>query len=257
MTNEVTDPAVSAAPQQDEVSVSAEEEQIAQAVAGAVDAPVAEEQAELEVPSPLTAADLDTRLKQLESSLQGRTANWTAESFKALRESLTSELEGHLAPLREQASLIEQSRVQQMEPEDQVDYWREKATQQAQPAPAAVSQAPSVYSETDVSHLRGKVEGMLSGIGLDVDPQDDRLWAGARVGASIDDLFAVARRNAQGLLPQPKTAAAPAPTRPRVPSTTGAPKRAGQQLNSRTEIAEALQAGTINSDQARAFTRSL
>ena len=93
MTNEVTDPAVSAAPQQDEVSVSAEEEQIAQAVAGAVDAPVAEEQAELEVPSPLTAADLDTRLKQLESSLQGRTANWTAESFKALRESLTSEFE--------------------------------------------------------------------------------------------------------------------------------------------------------------------
>ena len=73
MTNEATDPAVSAAPQQDEVSVSAEEEQIAQAVAGAVDAPVAEEQAEPEVPSPLTAADLDTRLKQLESSLQGRT----------------------------------------------------------------------------------------------------------------------------------------------------------------------------------------
>ena len=255
MTTEKTDQSVSADEEQDEDSVSAEEEQIAQAVADAVDAPVADEPAEPQAPSPLTAADLDDRIARLESSLQGRTANWNAEQNRQFQESMRQELDAHLSPLREQASLIEDARVQQLEPEEQAEYWRQKATQKAEPQPVQ-EQAP-VYQQNEIVLLKGKVEGMLSGIGLDIDPEDDRLWAGARVGASVDDLFALARRNAQGLTPKPKAAEPAAPERPRVPSSTGASRRQGRQFNSRTDIAEALTNGDINSDQAREYTRNL
>lgn len=250
---------VSAEEEQDEPSVSAEEEQIAQAVADASSAPETEEQQEEQAPRPLTADDLDKALKDFQSSFQGRQANYTAEQLRQHRESLKQEFDASLAPLREQAALIEQARIEQLEPEEQAEYWRKRALEPSQVTePVVPAEQTPAYSDTDVSRLRGRVEGMLANAGINIDPEDDRLWVGARVGASIDDLFTVAQQNAKGLAPAPQTPAeTPAPSRPRVPSTSGAPKTQGRSYNSRTDIAEALQAGDINSDQAREFTRNL
>lgn len=250
---------VSAEGQTDETSVSAEEEQIAQAVADAVDVtePAEQQEEQQEAPAPLTASDLENSIKRLESSLQGRTANWTAEQFRQFRVEMRKELDAQFAPMREQAALIEQAHVEQMEPEDQAEYWRKRALEPNKPAETVAQQVEPAYSDTDVSRLRGRVEGMLAGIGLDLDPQDERLWVGARIGTSIDDLFSVAQRNAKGLV-QPATPAEPsAPARPRIPTTNGARKTQGRQYNSWTDITEALIAGEINSDESRELRRNL
>ncbi len=193
----------------------------------------------------VTLADLEQAL----NSFQGRQSNYTADRFKKIEQTLKQEIDQALAPVRELASRAEMAQVEQLDPEEQVEYWKKKATAPA-PEPSAPTAQPSqgvdTYSADDRLNIINSTTQMLVSEGVSVPYTDDRLWAGATNGMTVDQLVAVARQNAQKLkAPAPAAPAAtpPSPTPP--PSTQEAPAVTGASYGSRSELNAALLSGEI------------
>jgi len=193
----------------------------------------------------ITLADLETAL----NSRQGTQNNWNAQQMRNIEANLSAKLDATIAPLLARQQAEEQARVEQLDPEDQVAYWKQQATAPApEPSPVApqqVQQNGDSYSADDRLNIINATTNMLSSEGVNVPYTDDRLWAGATNGMTTDQLVAVARQNAQKLKASTSTppAAEPAATPP--PSTQAAPASSSTSYGSRTELNAALLSGEI------------
>lgn len=193
----------------------------------------------------ITLADLETAL----NSRQGTQNNWNAQQMRTIEANLSAKLDATIAPLMARQRAEEQARIEELDPEDQVAYWKQQATAPApEPSPAApqqVQQNGDSYSADDRLNIINATTNMLSSEGVNVPYTDDRLWAGATNGMTTDQLVGVARQNAQKLKASTSTppAAEPAATPP--PSTQAAPASSSTSYGSRTELNAALLSGEI------------
>jgi hypothetical protein len=193
----------------------------------------------------ITLTDLETAL----NSRQGTQNNWNAQQMRTIEANLSAKLDATLAPLMARQKAEEQARIEELDPEDQVAYWKQQATAPApQPSPAApqqVTRSGDSYSAEDRLDIINATTNMLSSEGVNVPYTDDRLWAGATNGMSPDQLLGIARQNAQRLKASTSTppAAVPAATPP--PSTQTAPSSSSTSYGSRTELNAALLSGEI------------
>jgi len=232
MTNENTD-------------VSASE---ADKIAADVSAKVAEKPAgedALPKPAAVTIDDLEAALNRR----QGTQNNWNAQQMRQIEASLLAKIDTSLGPLlaRQEAETL--SRVEQLEPEEQAAYWKTKATQEPEPAPAApVTPQNGVmdYTDSDRLQLANATTAMLTQLKVSLPYSDDRLWKGATNGMTIEQLVNVARVNAVALSTTP-TPSEPAPVENQSTptSTQAAPASTGSTYGSRTEAQEALLRGDI------------
>lgn len=193
----------------------------------------------------ITLADLEAAL----NSRQGTQNNWNAQQMRTIEANLSAKLDATIAPLMARQRAEEQARIEELDPEDQVAYWKQQATAPApEPSPAApqqVQQDGDSYSADDRLNIINATTNMLSSEGVNVPYTDDRLWAGATNGMTTDQLVGVARQNAQKLKASTSTppAAEPAATPP--PSTQAAPASSSTSYGSRTELNAALLSGEI------------
>lgn len=233
-----------------EVSASPESaEGIAAQVSAAQEpAPASGEQtAPAETAKGLTLADLESTFKTYE----GRQNNWNAQRMREIEQTVNSRVEAIISPLLERQKAEEIARVEQMEPEDQVAYWKQQATA-PEPKPEAPkaqqaqqAQQAQAYSSDDRLKIINAAETMIANMGLNIRYTDERLWNGAVNGMDADQILEIARVNAQKLkapASQP-TPAAPAATPP--PSTQAAPSSSSITYGSRTEANAALLSGQI------------
>ena len=109
-----------------EESVKAEGQEIAEQVAEQVEQEVTEQVTE-EVKAqekPLSPEEIQQMVESATTkslnSFKGSFANWTASQQKELK----NQIDEVLNPLREQAKIIEESRVEEMSPEEQADYYK-------------------------------------------------------------------------------------------------------------------------------------
>jgi hypothetical protein len=132
----------------------------------------------------ITLTDLETAL----NSRQGTQNNWNAQQMRTIEANLSAKLDATLAPLMARQKAEEQARIEELDPEDQVAYWKQQATAPApQPSPAApqqVTRSGDSYSAEDRLDIINATTNMLSSEGVNVPYTDDRLWAGATNGMS-------------------------------------------------------------------------
>lgn len=185
-------------------------------------------------------------LRREQGGFQGRMAQRVGQSAKDLGEQING--------LRAQiVSRDEAAQLANMEPEEQVEYWRKRAQEPPKPQPAAKTDA--WLSQDEQAQLAGQVNLLLEGAGLELQLQDPKLWVGAYQGMESPELLQIARQNIRGLRIPVKAEPKPAVKPP--PSTRNMPKTARTDYSSRSELGDALAAGTIDSDQYRAELRRI
>ena len=237
---------------QEVVSATTEDAgKVADAVSAAQDkAPAPEEKPPAtDTPAGITIEDLQSTFK----SFEGRNANYNADRFRTIKSELSTEIETALAPLKETMSNLEQARVSELDPEQQADYWKKKATETPKPAPEPAPQAVGAeYTDTQRLQLANETTAMLTQMKVQVPYTDDRLWAGATTGMSVAELGIVARGNASRLQTGPvATPVTPVAADDPPPSTQDAPVIPSSPIESKTDAAQALARQEINSDDYR------
>jgi len=214
----------------------------------------------------ITLEDLERVTQDIENKVQGRTANWNAASFgkqfetfkTGLRQELRDEINSAIGAQAEMA------RIESLGPEEQAEYWRDKALNPEQ-SPAAAAQPQQgerlALTEDDQKSLAAYAVGVLKAAGMDTTLYNESsLWTGSNADMSIDQMADIFYSNVQ----KQNTSVAPAtppargtPPPPPPPSTQDAPATPSATYDSKTEVATAFGRGEINIDQYRAELENL
>tara|TARA_R100000008_G_scaffold74721_3_gene53637 strand:- start:2508 stop:3299 length:792 start_codon:yes stop_codon:yes gene_type:complete len=245
-----------------EETVKAEEQEIAEKVAEQVEQQVTEEVTE-EVKAqekPLSPEQIQQMVENATTkslnSFKGSFANWTASQQKELK----NQIDEVLNPLREQAQIIEQSRVQEMSPEEQAEYYKsqldktKEVPQQEPPVQQQMSSEQTVLAEM--------TQDLINESGLGIDIRDSRVWKGYTQGMSTRQALKLAEKNIEEIKnpsqqeQKPVQKEKPAEEAP-VPSTTGAPKGGSGRITSQSDLAEMMANGQIDATQFRAARKEL
>lgn len=206
-------------------------------------------------------------LREVLNREQGQARQWYGNQFKreieTIRSEFRKELETTLSPFKQAAADFEQQRVAQLDPDAQIEYWRQKAQKPAtiaEPQPQAQPQQTTHLTNEEQIALAASVRGFAKAQGVNVNVTDPRIWDGWSQDQSVSELEALAFANVQKIKGPAKAAPQPNGARPAatvVPSTRSAPKRPTAEFNSRQELSEALVSGQINSDQYREGLKKL
>ena len=238
-----------------EVSASQDSaENIASTVLAAQDesAP-AEEQVQEQVPeqAPASSGPTLSDIENVFSKYQGTQNNWNANRMKQIEDNLTSKVDDALKPFRDLTSKMEQAQIEQLEPEDQVEYWRNKAQT---PADAPQQQQQEELSVDEKLNLANSVTQLITQNGLQMTHLDNRIWEGAMTGMTAEQYYTLAQNNIGRLktTPAPAPAATPAPATP-PPTTQEAPSQTTSPIETKSEAVEAFQRGDINIDEYRSI----
>ena len=223
-----------------------------------------EEQEIVEAPAaPDMGELLDEKFGKFESTMQGRMVNWSAEQNRTFQSEMRQELDTVLAPIKEQATMIEQARVSQLDIEEQAEYWRRKAEAPAAapppPTPPAQQQSGALSIE-EQRMLASNVTGMLDMAGMQTHQVNEAgIFEGYQSGMSVDAVASLAKKNIRarniGAAPTPTATTAPPVPPATPPSTGGAQRRGSNTANTRAEIAEAVESGNLNSNEIRRMNR--
>ena len=232
-----------------EVSASPETaEEIAATVSAAQTQAVPEQDAPAEQPpTGVTLADLQTELNKY----RGSQANYTASQFKRIEENLNTKLDEALNPIRELTARSEEERISSLEPEEQAEYWREKANQRTNAPPvAATPQQQGVIGEVEQARIAREVQKYADDNGVQVSYLNKAIWQGATTDMPVETLIEVAQSNISAMKNPAATAAsqAVAPAVAQTPppiSTQEAPSSSGPTYGSRSEANAALLRGDI------------
>jgi len=240
-----------------EVSASQDSaDEIASTVLAAQNEPAqAEEQVQEKVPEQAPASSGPT-LSDIESvfnKYQGTQNNWNASRMKQIEDNLQTKVDEALKPFRDLTSSMEQARVEQLEPEDQVDYWRNKA-QTPEDTSQQQQQQQQELSDSERLGLANSVTQLITQNGLQMTHLDNRIWEGAMTGMTAEQYYTLAQNNIGRLrtTPAPAPAATPAPATP-PPTTQGAPSQTTSPIETKSEAVEAFQRGDINIDEYRSI----
>ena len=249
--------------------VSAEEQQIADAVAASqqvADAAQQEEQ-QPETPAPLTRKDLEDSF----NSFQGRQSNYTAKRLREMEERLDKKFApvvGHFEAQQRVTQLQRKYADAGLETE-QIETLIRRDLAEMQPAakPAADGQAESPYTPAETERLRGRVEALLDTSALKVAVSDGSVWQGYSVDMTADEAYALAKTNVKKLVSASANGNGAQPSRPAPqqrqprqkppPSTQDAPASNSRGYETKTDLVQAFREGKINSDQYSAALAEL
>ena len=240
-----------------EVSASQDSaENIASTVLAAQDESAqADEQVQEKVPeqAPASSGPTLSDIENVFSKYQGTQNNWNANRMKQIEDNLTSKVDDALKPFRDLTSKMEQAQVEQLEPEDQVEYWRNKAQTPAD-APQQQQQQQVELSADEKLNLANSVTQLITQNGLQMTHLDNRIWEGAMTGMTAEQYYTLAQNNIGRLktTPAPAPAATPAPATP-PPTTQEAPSQTTSPIETKSEAVEAFQRGDINIDEYRSI----
>ena len=234
-----------------EVSASQDSaEEIASTVLAAQNEPAqAEEQVQEQAPA--SSGPTLSDIENVFSKYQGTQNNWNANRMKQIEDSLNSKVDEALKPFRDLPSQMEQAQIEQLEPEDQVQYWRNKAQT---PAEAPQQQQQEELSVDEKLNLANSVTQLITQNGLQMTHLDNRIWEGAMTGMTAEQYYTLAQNNISRLktTPAPAPAATPAPATP-PPTTQEAPSQTTSPIETKSEAVEAFQRGDINIDEYRSI----
>ena len=238
-----------------EVSASQDSaEEIASTVLAAQDESAqADEQVQEQVPeqAPASSGPTLSDIENVFSKYQGTQNNWNANRMKQIEDNLNSRVDEALKPFRDLTSKMEQAQIEQLEPEDQVEYWRNKAQTPAD-APQQQQQQQVELSADEKLNLANSVTQLITQNGLQMTHLDNRIWEGAMTGMNAEQYYTLAQNNISRLktAPAPAPAATPAPATP-PPTTQEAPSQTTSPIETKSEAVEAFQRGDINIDEYR------
>ena len=246
---------VTASEQNNDVTAEQKAQEIVEKVSEQVQDKVqeqVEEQVEEQPKQEVDVAEIvrDTVSKEM-NKLRGDQINYTAQQMKEMRQSIDENLKGY----REHTEALESQRLSQMDPEDQAEYWKQKAQQPAQPI---AEEQP----ERDFSQVYSAATGAAMALGLNIDvKQDQRLWEGATANMTDQQLVQLASQNLSRLktpqTQQPAKAQTPQQTNTPPPSTDGAPKVGNKRFSTLSDLASEMASGNINADQYRTGQREI
>ena len=215
----------------------------------------AEEQVQEKVPeqAPVSSGPTLSDIENVFSKYQGTQNNWNANRMKQIEDNLTSKVDDALKPFRDLTSKMEQAQIEQLEPEDQVEYWRNKAQTPAD-APQQQQQQQEELSADEKLNLANSVTQLITQNGLQMTHLDNRIWEGAMTGMTAEQYYTLAQNNIGRLktTPAPAPATTPAPATP-PPTTQEAPSQTTSPIETKSEAVEAFQRGDINIDEYRSI----
>ena len=234
-----------------EVSASQDSaEDIASTVLAAQNEPAqAEEQVQEQAPA--SSGPTLSDIENVFNKYQGTQNNWNANRMKQIEDNLQTKVDEALKPFRDLTSQMEQAQIEQLEPEDQVQYWRNKAQT---PAEAPQQQQQEELSVDEKLNLANSVTQLITQNGLQMTHLDNRIWEGAMTGMTAEQYYTLAQNNIGRLktTPAPAPAATPAPATP-PPTTQEAPSQTTSPIETKSEAVEAFQRGDINIDEYRSI----
>ena len=238
-----------------EVSASQDSaEEIASTVLAAQDESAqADEQVQEKVPeqAPVSSGPTLSDIENVFSKYQGTQNNWNANRMKQIEDNLNSRVDDALKPFRDLTSKMEQAQIEQLEPEEQVEYWRNKAQTPAD-APQQQQQQQVELSADEKLNLANSVTQLITQNGLQMTHLDNRIWEGAMTGMTAEQYYTLAQNNIGRLKTAPAPAATPAPATP-PPTTQEAPSQTTSPIETKSEAVEAFQRGDINIDEYRSI----
>ena len=234
-----------------EVSASQDSaEDIASTVLAAQNEPAqAEEQVQEQAPA--SSGPTLSDIENVFNKYQGTQNNWNANRMKQIEDNLQTKVDEALKPFRDLTSQMEQAQIEQLEPEDQVQYWRNKAQT---PAEAPQQQQQEELSVDEKLNLANSVTQLITQNGLQMTHLDNRIWEGAMTGMTAEQYYTLAQNNIGRLKtnPAPAPARTPAPATP-PPTTQEAPSQTTSPIETKSEAVEAFQRGDINIDEYRSI----
>lgn len=234
-----------------EVSASQDSaDEIASTVLAAQNEPAqAEEQVQEQ--APVSSGPTLSDIENVFNKYQGTQNNWNASRMKQIEDNLEAKVDEALKPFRDLTSTMEQARVEQLEPEDQVDYWRNKA-QTPEDTSQQQQQQQQELSDSERLGLANSVTQLITQNGLQMTHLDNRIWEGAMTGMTAEQYYTLAQNNIGRLKNAPAPAATPAPATP-PPTTQEAPSQTTSPIETKSEAVEAFQRGDINIDEYRSI----
>jgi len=234
-----------------EVSASQDSaDEIASTVLAAQNEPAqAEEQVQEQ--APVSSGPTLSDIENVFNKYQGTQNNWNASRMKQIEDNLEAKVDEALKPFRDLTSSMEQARVEQLEPEDQVDYWRNKA-QLPEDTSQQQQQQQQELSDSERLGLANSVTQLITQNGLQMTHLDNRIWEGAMTGMTAEQYYTLAQNNIGRLRTTPAPAATPAPATP-PPTTQEAPSQTTSPIETKSEAVEAFQRGDINIDEYRSI----
>ena len=234
-----------------EVSASQDSaDEIASTVLAAQNEPAqAEEQVQEQ--APVSSGPTLSDIENVFNKYQRTQNNWNASRMKQIEDNLEAKVDEALKPFRDLTSSMEQARVEQLEPEDQVDYWRNKA-QLPEDTSQQQQQQQQELSDSERLGLANSVTQLITQNGLQMTHLDNRIWEGAMTGMTAEQYYTLAQNNIGRLKTAPAPAATPAPATP-PPTTQEAPSQTTSPIETKSEAVEAFQRGDINIDEYRSI----
>ena len=199
--------------------------------------------------APVSSGPTLSDIENVFNKYQGTQNNWNASRMKQIEDNLEAKVDEALKPFRDLTSSMEQARVEQLEPEDQVQYWRNKAQT---PAEAPQQQQQEELSVDEKLNLANSVTQLITQNGLQMTHLDNRIWEGAMTGMTAEQYYTLAQNNIGRLKTAPAPAATPAPATP-PPTTQEAPSQTTSPIETKSEAVEAFQRGDINIDEYRSI----
>jgi len=254
------------ASEQEQESVTAEEQQIAEKINDAAKTPVeAQGQPEEETPSEtlshdkiaeMTAKAAGDAAEKALNSFQGKFANHSASQQKELQDMIDEKLK----PVLDWTEKVEQAQVEQLEPEQQVEYYKSKLSQQNE-----VAEEPKVQTAKEPTEaqklLADTTRQLIKDNSLTINEFDERIWNGWNADMSTGQLVSLAQKNIQNMAkpkaetPTSQQTSDNAPPAP--PSTSGAPKGPGSRVSTISDLSELMANGQIDATQYRAAKRKI
>ena len=223
---------------------------------------------------------LTTVIDDRMGKFQGQQAQVTGQRLKDIKGELSGEVRSAIREmLQEQQdnAAQEQAYIRTLQEqgldEDQIRgvVQANAARQVAAPKPEPVQQQQEEFRDghswnvDERRALGSRVGALLDGLNLaDVDVSDQRLWQGLTAGMTTEDAYAVARKNAASLKPEPRSTEQSTTTQQTTqteetppPSTQGAPAGTAQAYDSKSDAAQAFAKGEINIDEYKEALQSL
>ena len=259
------DKEVTASPEE---SVTAEEQQIAEQIDNdAAKTPVeAQGQTTEETPSEtlstdkiaeMTAKAAGDAAQQALNSFQGKFANHTASQQKELQDMIDEKLK----PVLDWTQKVEQAQVEQLEPEQQVEYYKSKLEQNSADVKpnAEQAQGPNEMQQ----FLADTTRQLIQDNNLDITEFDERIWKGWNQNMSPGQLVTLATKNIQSMktanqpAPQTQQQSQETPAQSAPPSTSGAPKGPGSRVTTLSDLSQKMANGQLDATQYRNARREL
>ena len=223
--------------------------------------PTGEQQQEA---APPPKPGVDEILRDELGKFKGGFADTFGRKTIEMEQRIIEKVDATLKPIRERFDQEEEARIGQLLPEEQVEYYKQKAelaSSVAQPNQTAQQSQLDPREEAKLQLLADEVQSRISQTGMNIRLDDSRLWTGPNPennwsqNMSVSEAVKVVERNLNRL--QPQNTVSQTNTTPPAPTTQGAPQKTAKTIRTLSEAATFFADGNINSTQYRDIKNQL